>query len=159
MADFYYPPIPEDVVKQIEVVRQLSLEHPNYWANSPYPARLQNILREWFVRTKQVGAMTEDVIKKTTDGAKWEMLYKETEDLYSQLKEAKFDAEDNAERMSYFRTATSLLSKLIEYQERALNLKMVSDFQNEVLLIMDEVLSPTQRTEVMERLRKAAGLE
>jgi hypothetical protein len=87
---------------------------------------------------------------------KWEKLEVETTALYDELKESKdkLTTEDHAERMSYFRTATSLLDKLVGLQERAVGLKAIGTFHQTVLDIMEDVLDPGQRTEVMQRLEK-----
>jgi hypothetical protein len=62
---------------------------------------------------------------------------------------------DQTERMAYFRTATSLLERLVTARERALGIKQIRDFQDTVLNIMEEVCTPDQRTDVMDRLRRA----
>jgi hypothetical protein len=79
-------------------------------------------------------------------------------DLHSVFRELKdygkgIAASDQTERMAYFRTATSLLERLVNARERALGVKQIKDFQDTVLTIMEEVLSPDQRTDVMDRLR------
>ena len=87
---------------------------------------------------------------------KWDKLERETQRLYDELKDSKdnLSIEDHAERMSYFRTATSLLDKLVGLQERAVGLKAIGQFHQTVLDIMEDVLDPGQRTEVMQRLEK-----
>lgn len=87
---------------------------------------------------------------------KWDKLERETQRLYDDLKDSKdnLTVEDHAERMSYFRTATSLLDKLVGLQERAVGLKAIGTFHQTVLDIMEDVLDPGQRTEVMQRLDK-----
>lgn len=87
---------------------------------------------------------------------KWAKLERETQGLYDDLKESKdnLNTEDHAERMSYFRTATSLLDKLVGLQERAVGLKAIGTFHQTVLDIMEDVLDPGQRTDVMQRLEK-----
>lgn len=90
---------------------------------------------------------------------KWEMLEQEAKRLYDELRETSegLSIEDHAERMSYFRTATSLLDKLVGLQERAVGLKQISVFQQTVLDIMEDVLDAGQRTEVMQRLKAATS--
>lgn len=87
---------------------------------------------------------------------KWAKLERETSRLYDELKDSKdnLSIEDHAERMSYFRTATSLLDKLVGLQERAVGLKAIGTFHQTVLDIMEDVLDPGQRTDVMQRLEK-----
>lgn len=99
-------------------------------------------------------APVDEVVETPRD--KWEKLERETQRLYDELKDSKdnLSIEDHAERMSYFRTATSLLDKLVGLQERAVGLKAIGQFHQTVLDIMEDVLDPGQRTEVMERLQK-----
>ena len=87
---------------------------------------------------------------------KWELLERETQQLYDDLKDSKekLGDIDHAERMSYFRTATSLLDKLVGLQERAVGLRAIGQFHQTVLDIMEDVLDAGQRTEVMQRLEK-----
>lgn len=88
---------------------------------------------------------------------KWEKLEIEAAKLYKELQESKTKLTDvdHAERMSYFRTATSLLEKLVGLQERTVGLRAIGAFQQTVLDIMEDVLDAGQRTEVMQRLEKA----
>jgi hypothetical protein len=61
--------------------------------------------------------------------------------------------------MTYFRTATSLLEKIVGINERAVGLKHIHDFQQGVLAIFDDELKADQRTRVMERLRSLIDSE
>lgn len=99
-------------------------------------------------------APAEETVETPRD--KWDKLERETQRLYDELKDSKdnLSIEDHAERMSYFRTATSLLDKLVGLQERAVGLKAIGTFHQTVLDIMEDVLDPGQRTEVMQRLEK-----
>lgn len=58
-----------------------------------------------------------------------------------------------AEKNSLLRTMTTLLDKLVSIDERARGLKYLSDFQNTLLDVIEDVMTPTQRTIIMERLR------
>lgn len=61
---------------------------------------------------------------------------------------------DQTEKMGYFRTKTALLEKLMLLRERAAGIKHVKEFESTILRIMEEVLTPEQRTEVMSDIRK-----
>jgi hypothetical protein len=86
---------------------------------------------------------------------KWDVLEKEAAQLYQDLKafSDEIGKDDVAERMSYFRTATSLLEKIVGINERAVGLKHIHDFQQTVLAIFEDELTPDIRTRVMQRLR------
>jgi|SRR5687768_579397 len=153
-SKFFYPELDEATIKNLEIVRRLALQHPSYFLEGPYSADTERRITEWFLTTKRAIAET-----KTETGAEddkrdpWDMLYSESKTLFQQLKGVKFTPEETSEQMSYFRTATSLLEKLVSLQERSLGLKEIGDFQRTIMTIMETVLTPTQRTEVMERLK------
>lgn len=157
MADFYYPNLDPQTVKNIEVVRQLAQEHPSYFLESPYSAETEEVIR----RLLKIKAPTESIggeePEEAESGDRWEFLYRETQALFRDLKNAKVSSGETAEQMSYFRTATSLMEKMISLQERALGLKEISEFQRAVLDVMESVLDPSQRTEVMEKIKSSIG--
>jgi len=161
MSDaFFYPELDQKTIKNLEVVRQLMLEHPSYWLTSPYPQEIERLCTEWFKGRRATAAAAslpeyddEDDLDAGASGD-WEFLYSESRKLYRDLQAAGTGMDPN-DKMAYFRTSTSLLEKLLGMQERANNLKQISDFYHLVMDIMEGVLSPTQRTEVMERLEQA----
>jgi hypothetical protein len=138
-----------DLNHELGLALQLLEQDPGLLADPdcPYSADTKAFL-------EGLGAKTE-----VPDGApadKWAKLERETGRLYDELKDSKdnLSIEDHAERMSYFRTATSLLDKLVGLQERAVGLKAIGTFHQTVLDIMEDILDPGQRTEVMQRLEK-----
>lgn len=164
MSDtFFYPPLDEATVKNIEIVRQLHADNTSYLASSPYAGAIEILIKQWFSAVAAPLAAkplvdNEAPAMPVDDGmARWEFLYTESKALYTKLKDesSTFAGMDTGEKAQYFRVATSLLDKLITYQERTLNLKQIHDFQMTVMEVMEEVLTPTQRTEVMEKLQAA----
>lgn len=149
MTDFY----PEIDPAQLELLIDLHKQDPGYILGAPYP---QGVI-EFFLGQTQVDA---DPSLAGTSGemSKWELLEKQSDELFQALTEAgrNLKDKDDAARMAYFRTATSLLERIVGIQERAVNLKRVSQFQQAVLSIMDEVLDGDQRAAVRERLELAA---
>lgn len=146
----YYPEFDEKSLWALDVIRQNIDQDPEYLDNSPYTSNeVQSLLKLTRERSGEVAEVAE--------GSKWEILETETTGLYKSLKETfeNLKIDDHTERMSYFRTATSLLDKLVGLQERAAGLKKVHEFQQTVLDIMEDILEPGQRTEVMDRLRKS----
>jgi len=146
----FYPDIDEEALWAIDVIRQHLEQDADYLLDSPYSTKARESLAK-LTRERKKAAPT------VVEGSKWEILEAETQGLYRELKETSenLSIDDHSERMSYFRTATSLLDKLVGLQERAMGLKKVHAFQQTVLDIMEDVLEPGQRTEVMDKLRKA----
>lgn len=142
-------PIFPDLNHELGLVLQLLEQDPDLLRDPdcPYSADTKSVLTDLRGPAAEVAVTPRD---------KWEKLEQETQRLYDDLKESKdnLHTEDHAERMSYFRTATSLLDKLVGLQERAVGLKAIGQFHQTVLDIMEDVLDAGQRTEVMQRLEK-----
>lgn len=141
-------PLYPDLNQQLDIALHLMGEEIDYLSQSdcPYSVGTKSSM------TKMATIVAAVTIEPTD---KWAKLERETQDLYDDLKDSKenLSIEDHAERMSYFRTATSLLDKLVGLQERAVGLKAIGNFHQTVLDIMEDVLDPGQRTEVMARLK------
>ncbi len=157
---FYYPPLETTTVKNLEIVRQLAAEHSAYWLQSPYSGDIETLCKKWFSNVPQSASGVVHGDQEISDdeilegGARFEMLYRESANLFRNLKNAGNGMTEISEKNAYYRTATSLLEKLISLQERALGLKQIHDFHQSVLDIMENTLSGEQRNEVMDRLKK-----
>lgn len=150
--DLYYPVLDPKTIKALTVVRQLVAEHPSYWLSSPYSSEVQTILESFF-KAKPSAPDTPPNLDDD-EREEWEFLASESKTLYMGLKNAGIGLEGN-ELMSYYKTSAGLLEKLLSFQERANNLKQISDFYQVVLSVMEEVLNADQRTAVMEKLKEA----
>jgi len=151
----YYPPFDEKVLWAIDVIRQQVENDPEYLdhPDCPYLPKSKEVLRR-IIRPQRIA---EEWDVETKGLNKWEKLELETTRLFEDLKRTKEDLsiDDHAGQMAYFRTATSLMDKIVGLQERAMGVKKIHQFQQTVLDIMEDVLDAGQRTEVMERLKKA----
>lgn len=159
MSDLFYPELNLSTLKNIQIVRQLMLEHPHYFMESPYSGEVENFFNTIFpAKDKKPSEKLSDfeIAADTLDlegPNKWSNLAKEAAKLYTGLKLVKHDTESPNEQLAYFKTATSLLEKLVGLEERAMGLKKVHEFHSVVMGIMEEILTPTQRTDVMEKLQ------
>lgn len=146
----FYP----DLNQELDLALDLAGQDADYLldADCPYSEGTKTAFRRLLVSSVEE-------IEGEEGGDKWSKLERETTRLYKDLKESSqnLGGEDHAERMSYFRTATSLLDKIVGLQERAVGLKQISVFQQTVIDIMEDVCDPGQRTEVMTRLKNAIG--
>lgn len=145
----YYPPLSTEVLKNLSVIRRLLSEDANYLDHAPYTPESKAFLHELFAAVKGTSAHTGPM---TIDDISFEV-----EKLLRDLQgtKAKLTGEENSELMAYFKTATGLLEKILGFRERLLSLKTINDFSSTVLKIMEDVATPDQRTEIMERLEKA----
>lgn len=165
MSDFHYPEITEHAAWAFKMIHTLAGEDVMYLRSPdcPYDKDIKNI----FDRAIAFAHGSTEEKKESTDDKKPSTPVTEdqidstlAEDLYTVFNELKnygktIATSDQTERMAYFRTATSLLERLVNARERALGVKQIKDFQDTVLTIMEDTLTMDQRTEVMERLRSA----
>ena len=143
MTQHYFPPLTEDALWGLTVLLEQLEADPGLLddENCPYPSDFREKLR----KNRRISATEIEEIDLET----------EAHELFLELRESKdhLTIDDNAERMSYFRVATSLLEKLIGLRERANHIKKVSAFYATVLSVMEEVLEPSQVTQVRDRLK------
>lgn len=154
--DYLYPDITPQTLKLIEIMRRTYAENPDYFEHSPYPDEVEKHFKSWF----QTPVGEQKVSMGQTGEAlmgedRYDALYREAVELYTGLKAAKPSNADASEAMSYFRTITGLLDKLISHQERALGIRQVHQFHTAVMEIMESVLNEHQRDDVMKRLQDA----
>ncbi len=136
----YYPPIDPVTLKNLLVIKRLAEEKPEYLQESPYPQDIFLLLKP-AVHTPQTQEENIDVVQ-------------ELQTTYTQLKNFKQDSTEPSAAMSYFRTAASLLEKLLENIERGKNAKQVSDFYRKVMELLDDLATPAQRTSFQEALQE-----
>lgn len=91
----------------------------------------------------------------------WEGLEAETRGLYLDLKAAHRKVKDNdsSSQMSFFRTATALLEKLVGLQERATGIKELHEFKAQTFKVIDSVLTEEQRQKVLTVFRRTDDQE
>jgi hypothetical protein len=146
----YFPPLEDSTIWALGVIQTHLQEDP---ADLDHPERPYTDEEAAFL-TQLLGP--ELVSDPNFEGeGKWARLERESSDLFKSLTDTgkELAAGDNAEKMAYFRTATSLLEKIVGIQERTANLRAISRFHDTVLAVMEDILTPDQRTAVMERLK------
>lgn len=142
----YYPPLDPQTLRNLEVVRALAKEQPDYFKDSPYSPEIESLLGP----SQGQGGASRKVTAETVD-----VLHELTE-TYNELMLHKPDNQDGAQVMGYFRTRTSLLEKLIELMGQGKNQKAISEFYAQVLTILEEVCTPTQVAQFSDRLKEFA---
>lgn len=156
-----YPIVDAKSLVPLHVIRSELTLDPGYLNHPecPYPAEIREILGLLAPNLTVLGEKTQETAKKSVflglHGDKWATLEKEANQLYDDLRNFSDKIGDNdiSERMTYFRTATALLEKIVAINERAVGLKHIHDFQQTVLAVFEEELTPDQRTSVIERLK------
>lgn len=155
MSEIEFPTFEPAQLVPFRVLAALLEENPDALndQNCPYSEELKTFLVRFKPVSEEGGVRSSGFLGQ--HASKWDALETEAGELYNDLRAFRnnLSTEDVAEQMSYFRTATSLLEKIIGINERALGLKRISEFQEAVLDVIENTLSPSQRTEVMDRLR------
>lgn len=143
----FYPPISSNAIWAMDVILKKVRENSDYLddPNCDYPAEDKALIRGM----TNEGSTGKELITFDID--------EEIEALFHQLKDthAELGQGDTAEKMSYFRTATSLLDKILTARERAINIRQLNGFYSTVLRVMEDHLDVDGRTAVIEELRKA----
>jgi hypothetical protein len=151
-----YPEIDGRSLTPLHRIKASLVADPAYLTSPecPYPPELAQFLAFLggnTVETKKISVFSG------VNGDKWAILEAEAAELYQDLKDFSLEIGkgDVSERMSYFRTATSLLEKIVSINERAVGLKSINDFHQTVLSVFDSELDGDQRTRIMQRLRSS----
>lgn len=145
---YYYPPLTSSQEGDLQMIlAAFNSDGEAYLSGAPYAEETLNLIRGGGVRLDGVGeGGVVDI------DAEVQNLYKELVDTKTGLKD-----KDNAEKMAYFRVATSLLEKLVGLRERANNVHQIGQFYGVVLAVMEEVLDASQVTVVRNKLMEKMG--
>ena len=147
-SDRFFPPLSPEAAQTVVTILKLVAGDAGYLLDEacPYPGDLK-------VAMRAVALVKADEVVEGMD--KWDRLEHEAQQLFNSLKKTKInETGDMSDQMAYYRTMTSLLEKLVSLQERAAGLKQMSEFQNAIIQFLDELCTPDQRTNLMERLKK-----
>lgn len=152
MSEAFYPELPDSFVFALTVILENLAEDPEYLDFSPYSAEEIAVLGRF-------SALEE--VEILENGDKWSRLERESGALFKALTDAGKDmtGSDHAQKMAYFRTATSLLDKIVGIQERVANLKQISTFYSSVIGVLEEVLDAGQRTDVLNKLKELTNAD
>lgn len=152
-SELFYPTnLDLQTVKSLLIMRQLVAEHPHYFEDAPYNQELEMNLLKLLGGPGKATAAISGAVPTTSKGEKLDLL-KEITDTYTELKDHRPQASEDAALMTYYRTRSGLLEKLLSAMGEARNQKMVSDFYAAVFQAMEEVMSPAQNTQFIERMK------
>lgn len=145
----FYPPLDPVTIKNLMLIQRFMLEDPDYLKNSDYPIEVFS-----FLKAKREPPKVVEAPKAPEEPVGDLDVMVEIRNTYRELTKFKPDASDTAASMTYYRTRTALLEKLLEQMERGKNQKMISEFYILVLDLLDTVCSPTQRAQFQEKLNE-----
>ena len=175
MSNAYYPPIDEATIRMLPVLaKQIQAEGSvNYLQGSPYKPEICEILRQHLLEKNGPGGAAGPANPLAGSGDSEEDLAyverllasggveRELASLYGKL--SRFGdgltAEDTSEMASFFRVSTSLMTKIVELQEKASGISQFIAFKNRVMGLLSDVMSVDQRNIFMEALERDFGAE
>lgn len=149
MAAFFYPELDHKTIKNLLIVRQLVDDHSSYFLESPYSQAVEADLLLLLKHTKRPTHVSDPTAGDEID------LSVELNSLYREMKTAKPNASD-PDQLGYFRVSTSLMEKILSMQEKVRNMKAMSDHHTLVMDFLQEICSPTQIEEFINRLEEAS---
>lgn len=148
-GQFHYPTLDENA---ISVIARVYEANPQYFdhPDCPYDQITKDIFKgnakfqDFDTHTDVKIANSDDLLTQITQ------LSKELKAYGQSIKTE--EGTSASDRNTYFRLSVTLLEKLVDIKEKIANVKSYEQFNNEVLDIMDKILTPDQRTTVMQRL-------
>ena len=170
MSNAYYPPIDEATIRMLPVLaKQLQAEGSvNYLQGSPYKPEICEILRQHLLEKMGSAGPANPLVgsgDSEEDLAYVEKLLasggveRELASLYGKLNRFGngLTAEDTSEMASFFRVSTSLMTKIVELQEKASGISQFIAFKNRVMGLLSDVMSVDQRNIFMEAIERDFG--
>lgn len=149
--DIFYPPINQ---QQIALISRLYEAHPNYFDRPECPYSKE--VKEAFKKTGMVHDFDTHNISELPNS---DNMLEQINQLMYELKNygQSINSEETtsaSDRNTYFRLSVTLLEKLVDIKEKIGKIKDYEVFTTAVLDVMDRILTPDQRTEVMEKLER-----
>lgn len=139
----------------INLIKRNLEENPEYLdhPDCPYSAEEIDFLLTTFSNEDDETKIT--VSNSDMVDVEWGSEVEEISEMLRGLKSTrtKIKAGDAQGQMAYFRSASGLMEKLIQLQERAQGVKELSEFKIEVFRIIESVLPEEQRVLALSRLR------
>lgn len=173
MSTLYYPPIDEPTIRMLPLLAtQLKGEGAtNYLQGSPYKPEICEILRQHLAErlggdsgapgpaNPLAGGGTEADLAYVEQLLASGGVERELAMLYAKLNRFGdgLTLEDTTEMASYFRVSTSLMTKIVDLQEKASGISQFVAFKNRVMGLLSDVMSVDQRNVFMETLEKDFG--
>lgn len=162
--DTHYPPLDDRTVWGVSIICRMLRTDPNYLdaPDCPYPAETRRYLAAIGGLAAATPAPAVPAALEVADAEAVLSL----DDLETQIARLLRDLKDFGEHLqqgdvaghnTYFRTSAALIEKLLTMKEKAGGLRQVGEFQEKVLAFVDEVLTPDQRTRLMDRLGAYLG--
>jgi len=155
MADREYPRLAPGVIDSLKVVVNRMKRDEEYLDDPlcPYDDGLKNWLRN-INGTKTDAAQNSLAVVDDWDASApeaWDDVATKARQLYAELEKAQVEA-DTGETVQIIKAKAGLLERLISVGDKSMSHKKVAEFNRIMHAIMDDVLTPDQRTRVIEMM-------
>ena len=156
MSNNWYPDISAKSLVPLQVVKESLKTDPLYLTRDecPYSKEIVQLLKEILGGTaiKETSSFFRD-----GDDDPETAVLRELTQIYDDAMSLKDELEgvgDAGEKIQLLKARTQMLQKLIDIRAQTLNLKRIADFQATVVQYMEDVLSPDQITDFLEKVRQ-----
>lgn len=153
-----YPALTRDKLLPLKVIAQRMKDDPGYLgADCPYEPEVKAWLELNLVAGKRAEVKKEEAAAVEIDlmgDDTWDDIAQKARTLYRELEDVQraLGAGETGEAIQLIKAKAGLLERLIAVGDKALGHKAVAEFRRVVLSVMDDVMTPDQRTLLMERL-------
>lgn len=157
MAVVVFPPFSETEQSRIGLLLKMLSKNPTLL--SQLPDTYADVFKRNLSDSLGLAARSTLVETQGEDGEPVDILL-QIEAMITQINNIQLESAklDPAERVSMMKNQMALFEKWVSVKEKALNLKEMSEFQQVVISFIDEVLTPSQRTDFINRLRPFQSL-
>jgi hypothetical protein len=144
----YYPSIDDALLVPFRALQQQLVKTPDLLtrAECPYPPAIRAELTQ-LLQAPAPEAMDLDLEDIDTLEGEISQLYRNVKAFSAGMAQSK-----DKDAINLYKTLTSLLEKIMEMRGSVLNMKNMSDFQRRVLEVLDNIVTPEQRAEFIEKL-------
>lgn len=154
----FYPIISEDAVLAINLARSYIEKEGPEWLDKrecKYSQTIKKFLLETSAGVVAAPGGDLDVPDLFEGNDEPEVLDRQIQKILNRMDamEAQLGGMEPNEKLAFFKTRTTLLEKLINLREKTTNLKEMSDFKAKIIGFLDEICTPDQITNLMERLK------
>ena len=151
-----YPHITDEMLIPVLAIRKMALQNPSYlddpWC--PYPLKVKDTLRQILYLSSPKNYDRDEAAAEVEEMGDEELMRSMVRtaitELYAQQKT--INKEKTKEILDSHKVIAGLIEKFIDLKERQMKIDEVFVFQTQILRILDNVMTPDQRTIVMEQL-------
>lgn len=156
MSSIPFPVIAPERLIPIRAALALFRQNPSLLDEAPYAPDVKSFFQE-IIKTDNMFRMSAEDIETEFDGVQsWDLVEKQIRLSLQQLinLQIEVDQKNVKERLEYHKMVAGLLERLTNIKEKNASVKEAAKFMSTVMEIIDSIMTPDQRTLIMERLEQ-----